>query len=102
MRLDFGEVRYNVSAYAEKTNQLLWSFEYTAIQPYDYVNARFAPFGDLQRSLKRALSIKGEMGEVLHFHTLSPGSGLRYDEHGELVDDLNILKYDEATGEVDM
>ena len=38
MRLDFGEVRYNVSAFAEVTNELLWSFEYTAIQPYDYVN----------------------------------------------------------------
>ena len=57
---------------------------------------------ELQRSLKRATSIKGDMGEVLNFHTLQPNSGLRYDEHGELVDDLNILRYDETTGESDM
>lgn len=59
VRLDFGEIRYEVKAYAENTNELLWSFAYTEIRPYDFLNTKLS---DIERTkLKDIVQIDGNI-----------------------------------------
>ena len=75
LRLDFGEIRYEVGAFDDRTGERLWSFGYTEIRPFDFLNTKLQRYDQLQ--LQRLVRVEGNMGDVLRFAWPAPSPAAR-------------------------